>query len=164
MKRFTLTEDERRTLLEMGLRHPHPRVRRRAQALVRLAQGITRTRLAQEFGVHLNSVRAWVLRWQRDGVVGLREEQHEGRPRKLSEAAARLLREIAGSEGGSIAKIMRRMECERMPLDVRPETVGRWLKEMGLGRRRRRGGPWNHAARGATHGSTLGAANFDLGE
>lgn len=139
MKRFTLSEDERRTLLEMGLRHPHPRVRRRAQALVRLAQGITRTRLAQEFGVHLNSVRAWVLRWQRDGVVGLREEQHEGRPRKLSDDAARLLRQVAGAEGGTIASIMQRMAREQMPLDVRPETVGRWLKEMGLGRRRHAG-------------------------
>lgn len=63
MKRFYLAEEERRTLFEMGMWHPHPRVRRRAQALVRLAQGMTQTQAAREFNVHLNSVRAWIRRW-----------------------------------------------------------------------------------------------------
>jgi hypothetical protein len=42
MKRFYLDEEERRTLFEMGMWHVHPRVCRRAQALVRLAQGARR--------------------------------------------------------------------------------------------------------------------------
>ena len=82
MKRFDLEEEERRTLFEMGLWHVHARVRRRAQALVRLAQGVTQTQVAREFGVHLNSVRGWVGRWQRAGLVGLYEEPLAGRPRK----------------------------------------------------------------------------------
>lgn len=36
MKRYHLGEEERRTLFEMGMWHSHPRVRRHAQALVRL--------------------------------------------------------------------------------------------------------------------------------
>ncbi len=48
MKRFLLSEEERRSLVEMGICHIHPRVRRRAQALVRLAQGAARAQTAQE--------------------------------------------------------------------------------------------------------------------
>lgn len=64
MKRFELTEEEQRTLLEMGLWYPHPRVRRRAQALLHLAQARTQEQVAHEFGVHRNSVRGWKRHWQ----------------------------------------------------------------------------------------------------
>jgi hypothetical protein len=65
MKRFELTEDERHTLLEMGLWHPHRiRARRRAQALLRLAQAWTQEQVAHEFGAHRNSVRGWKRHWQ----------------------------------------------------------------------------------------------------
>jgi hypothetical protein len=47
MKRFYLEEEERRTLFEMRMWHSHARVRRRAQALVRLAQRITQTQVAK---------------------------------------------------------------------------------------------------------------------
>lgn len=138
MKRFHLEEEERRTLFEMGMWHPHPRVRRRAQALVRLAQGITQTQAAQEFGVHLNSMRGWMRRWQASGLVGLHEEHHEGRPRKLSPAVARKLRQVALEEGGTIGHIMQCMEEAHMPLLVQPDTVARWLKEMGFSYKRYR--------------------------
>lgn len=40
MKRLELSEDERHTLREMGIFHPHPRTRMRAQGILRLSQGI----------------------------------------------------------------------------------------------------------------------------
>lgn len=138
MKRFHLEEEERRTLFEMGMWHPHPRVRRRAQALVRLAQGITQTQVAQEFDVHLNSVRAWMRRWQTAGLVGLQEEHREGRPTKLSPVVAQRLRQVATEEGGTIGHIMQCMEEAHMPLLVQPDTVARWLKGMGFSYKRYR--------------------------
>lgn len=138
MKRFQLEEEERRTLLEMGMGHRHSRVRRRAQGLVRLAQGVTQTQVAREFGVHLNSVRSWIGRWQRAGLVGLHEEHRSGRPRKLSPAMAERLRQVALTEGGTIGHLMRCMEAQHMPLPVEPETVGRWLHEMGFSYKRYR--------------------------
>lgn len=131
MRRFHLKEAERRTLFEMGMWHPHPRVSRRAQALVRLAQGITQTQSANEFGVHLNSVRAWIKRWQTAGLVGLYQEKVEGRPTKLSLSAAQKRLEVATHEGGTIGHIMQCMEEAHLPLLVQPETVARWLKERG---------------------------------
>lgn len=138
MKRFNLEEEERRTLFEMGMWHVHPRVRRRAQALVRLAQGVTQTQVAREFGVHLNSVRAWIGRWQRAGLVGLHEERPVGRPRKLSPAVAERLRQVVLAEGGTVPHIMQCMEEQHMPLLVAPATVSRWLKEMGFSYKRYR--------------------------
>jgi transposase len=138
MKRFYLEEQERRTLFDMGMWHAHPRVRRRAQALVRLAQGITQTQTADEFHVHLNSVRAWMRRWQTAGLVGLYEEHHEGRPSKLSPAVAQKLRQVVTEEGGTIGHIMQRMEENHMPLLVQPDTVARWLKGMGFSYKRYR--------------------------
>lgn len=138
MKRFHLEEEERRTLFEMGMWHPHPRVRRRAQALVRLTQGITQAQAAQEFDVHLNSVRAWMRRWKTAGLVGLQEERHEGRPTKLSPVVAQKLRQVATEEGGTVGHIMQCMEDAHLPLLVQPDTVARWLKGMGFSYKRYR--------------------------
>lgn len=138
MKRFYLDEEERRTLFEMGMWHTHPRVRRRAQALVRLAQGGTQTQVAKEFGVHLNSVRSWMGRWQRAGLVGLHEEKPAGRPCKLSPVVAERLRQVVLAEGGTVRHIMQCMEEQQMPLLVEPATVSRWLKEMGFSYKRYR--------------------------
>lgn len=153
MKRFELGEEERRTLLEMGMGHPHMRVRRRAQGLVRLAQGLTQTQVANEFGVHLNSVRSWIGRWKSAGLVGLHEAHRDGRPRKLSPAVAERLRQVALAEGGTISHIMHCMEEQHMPLLVEPETVGRWLHEMGFTYKRYRASLKKSAMRSAWHAS-----------
>jgi transposase len=138
MKRFELDEEARRTLVEMGMRHPHARVRRRAQALVRLAQGCAQEQVAHEFGVHRNSVRGWKRRWQTAGIAGLQEGPHEGRPTALSPAVAERLRQVALEEGGTVSHIMQCMEERQMPLLVRPATVSVWLKDMGFSYKRYR--------------------------
>jgi hypothetical protein len=56
MTHLELSEDERRTLHEMGGFHPHPRTRVRAQGILRLGQGLTLQKTTDEFGVRLNSV------------------------------------------------------------------------------------------------------------
>jgi len=56
MKHLELSEDEQRTLRDMGIFHPHSRTRMRAQGVLRLSHGLTLQRTADEFGVHLNSV------------------------------------------------------------------------------------------------------------
>jgi hypothetical protein len=40
MKRLMLSDAERRTLRNMGIFHPHPRARMRAQGILRLSQGL----------------------------------------------------------------------------------------------------------------------------
>lgn len=49
MKHLELTADEQRTLREMGVFHPHPRTRMRVQGILRLSQGLSLQRNADEF-------------------------------------------------------------------------------------------------------------------
>jgi len=63
MKNLELSEDERRTLREMGIFHPYPRSRMRAQGILRLSQGLALRQTAYKFGVHSNSVEQWRQRW-----------------------------------------------------------------------------------------------------
>lgn len=56
IKLLTLSDAEQWTLLEIGIFHPHPRSRMRAQGVLRLSQGLTLQQVADEFKVHLNSV------------------------------------------------------------------------------------------------------------
>lgn len=138
MKRFYLEEEERRTLFDMGRWHPHARVRRRAQALVRLAQGLTQTQVAREFRVHLNRLRTWLNRWRSAGLVGLYQEPVPDWPRKLSPEVAERLRQVALTEGGTVRHVMQCMEEQHLPFLATPATVRRWLKVMGFSYKRYR--------------------------
>lgn len=82
IKLLMVSEEEQRTLREMGIFHPYPRSRMRAQGVLRLSQGLTLQQVADEFRVHLNSVEQWRQRWSSVGLVGLYEGRHTGRPRK----------------------------------------------------------------------------------
>lgn len=95
MKLLELSKDERRTLREMGIFHPHPRTRMRAQGILRLSQGLTLQQTADEFMVHLNSVEQWRQRWKKLGLAGLYEGRHTGRPRKWTSEQRQALGELA---------------------------------------------------------------------
>ena len=95
MKLLVLQQAEQQTLRDMGVFHPHPRVRIRAQAIVRLSQGLTLQQTANEFHVHLNSIETWRQRWNRQGLMGLYEGHHTGRKRKWTAQQQEALRVLA---------------------------------------------------------------------
>lgn len=131
MKRLELSEQEHRTLLDMGIYHPHARTRRRAQGVRMLGQGMTLQQVADEFEVHLNSVEHWRQCWLRLGLVGLYEGRHSGRPPTLSRQLQRELRQLAQEEGGSSGSLLRRwQECGQERLSR--STLRRYLRKMKL--------------------------------
>ncbi|MGJ9420698.1 transposase [Massilia sp. CMS3.1] len=130
MKNLELSDDERRTLREMGIFHPHPRTRMRAQGILRLSQGLTLQQTADEFTVHLNSVEQWRQRWGKFGLVGLYEGRHTGRPRKWTAQQQRALGELANSEGGTVVALLRHIEQDRDHTPISESTAVRYLKEM----------------------------------
>ena len=79
-----LTAAERVTLEACAAHGPHPRMRRRAQAVLGHHRGLTMDQLAAHFAVGRNAVSRWLTRWQRQGVAGLAEGRRAGRPRKLA--------------------------------------------------------------------------------
>lgn len=119
---------EVRTLRDMGIFHSHPRTRMRAQAIVRLSQGLTLQQIANEFAVHLNSVEHWRQRWNKDGLTGLYEGHHSGRPPKWNEAQQQALRDIANQQGGTAGVLLRRIGQTGQQPPVSVYTIKRYLK------------------------------------
>lgn len=78
MKLLILQQVEQQTFREMGFFHPHPRVRVRAQAIVRLSQGLTLQQIANEFHVHLDSIeaRSVAATLEQAGLMSLYEGHH----------------------------------------------------------------------------------------
>ena len=72
---------------------PDPRVRRRAQAVLRVAQGDAVVRVAKAFGTAAHRVRAWRDRYLERGRDGLMDARRAGRPPKLGPAELALLDE-----------------------------------------------------------------------
>jgi transposase len=130
MKRLELSADERRTLREMGIFHPHPRTRMWAQGILRLSHGLTLQQTADEFMVHLNSIEQWRQRWNKLGLVGLYEGRHSGRPRKWTSQQREALGELAQSEGGTVVALLRRTEQSQEQAAISERTATRYLKEM----------------------------------
>jgi transposase len=128
MKRLELTPVEIRTLRDMGIFHSHPRTRMRAQAIVRLSQGLTLQQVANEFAVHLNSVEHWRQRWNKDGLTGLYEGHHSGRPPKWNEAQQQALRDLANQQGGTAGALLRHIRQSGQQPSVSVYTIKRYLK------------------------------------
>ena len=62
--KLNLSIEERRTLRERVIYHPHARTRMRAQGMFRLAQDLTLQQVADEFEVDFNRVENWRQRWE----------------------------------------------------------------------------------------------------
>ncbi len=81
-----LTAPEITSLAAAAAQGPHPRMRRRAQAVLGHHRGATVHQLATLFAVGYNTASIWLRRWQDLGVAGLAEGQRAGRPPKLPPA------------------------------------------------------------------------------
>lgn len=128
MERLELTSVEVRTLRDMGIFHSHPRTRMRAQVIVRLSQGLTLQQVANEFAVHLNSVEHWRQRWNKDGLTGLYEGHHSGRPPKWNETQPQVLRDLANQQGGTAGALLRHIGQSGQQPSISVYTIKRYLK------------------------------------
>jgi len=80
-----LTDEQQRTLEEGRDHHPHPAVRERCAALVKIASGkashwVAKNGLLKERDP--DTVYAWLDRYQREGLAGLLTHRHGGRQRR----------------------------------------------------------------------------------
>ncbi len=84
---LALTEPEITTLEAAAAHGPHPRMRRRAQAVLGHHRGMTMNQLATLYRVGRNAISRWLARWQQVGLAGLCEGARSGRPPKLTPEA-----------------------------------------------------------------------------
>jgi transposase len=140
MKRLELSKDERQTLRVMGIFHPHPRTLMRAQGILRLSQRLTLQQTADEFMVHLTSAKEWRQPWNKFGLAGLYEGRHTGWPRKWTSEQRQALGELAQSEGGTVAALLRHIGRQQEQAPISESTAVRYLKEMNFSYKRYRYG------------------------
>lgn len=123
-----LDDVQARTLHEMGIHHPHPSVRQRAQALQQLARGETLAIVSARFGVHLNSVENWARWWRQRGVVGLFQPARPGRPPKWDVARQHALVELACQRSGGARQLLEALG----QTDICDDTARHYLRAQGL--------------------------------
>ena len=73
MLRLTFTQAEARALAQERFHHPHPRVRRKMEALWLKSQGLAHQEIARLAGVSGNTLRSYLQQYAEGGVAGLKE-------------------------------------------------------------------------------------------
>lgn len=83
-KYIELKEEEIFYLEKMVKESPIHRVRQRSQALLWSHQGKDRATIAALYGVQLDTVSAWIKRWEASRQSGIADLPRSGRPSLLS--------------------------------------------------------------------------------
>ena len=129
MKRIkTLTKEEQRTLLDAARYAPESRFRQRAHAVYLSEKGFRVNQLADIFAVDRDTVSGWLTAWEREGLMGLHDNAHPGRPRRITEEELVALEKDL-EQAPHRARLLPSRFHERTGLTVTFPTIKRWLKE-----------------------------------
>lgn len=82
--------------------------------------------ISKILGVSRRSIFYWVSRYRRDGVEGLREGKHPGRPRRLNESQLERLRRFLKKDYGDLS---RGWTCDRVAEWIRIEFGVRYHRD-----------------------------------
>jgi transposase len=88
MIRIELTETERQGLQETFKTTEDRRLRERCQAVLMVDHGRRRHQIAQDLAVHRATVHAWLKRYRRQGLEGLKIQWAPGQPGRIPQALA----------------------------------------------------------------------------
>jgi transposase len=118
---------------------PH-RVVQRAQLVWASAHGETAPVMAPQVGLSALRVRAWIQRFNRDGLAGLRDAPRSGRPRRHDETARGTVMALARTTPRRLgwpcalwplSRLQQALQ-ERHGLYVTPATLWTWRQAEGL--------------------------------
>jgi transposase len=137
----TLTMEEAQELKQLAhaRKAPH-RLVQRAQLIWASAHGETVPGIAPQVGLSALRVRAWIQRFNRDGLAGLRDAPRSWRPRRHDETARGTVIALARTKPHSLglpfalwtlSRLQQALD-ERHGLYVTPATIWKWLRAEGL--------------------------------
>jgi transposase len=139
---ITRFEHSAAELRELASRTPDGAVVRRLLAIALVLEGHPREAAAQLNGMDRQTLRDWVLRYNAEGVAGLRSRRSPGRPPALSEAQMEELRSMV-LEGPELErnKVVR-WRCADLQVEiaslwsvsVAERTVGKLLRRLRMTR------------------------------
>ncbi|MGA8165305.1 MAG: winged helix-turn-helix domain-containing protein [Waddliaceae bacterium] len=122
----------------LAKKEPHPRVRMRLLALGHLRKRKEKMEAANMFQISLTSLRQWLLRFLKNGISGLQEENLHGRKKKLPiEKEEKFRQEVEAlqeaREGGRIrGQDIQILLKEKFRVDYALPSVYDVLKRCGL--------------------------------
>lgn len=129
MKRIkALTKEEQKTLLDAARYAPESRFRQRAHAVYLCGKGYRVNQLADIFAVDRDTVSGWLTAWEQEGLMGLRDDDHPGRPRRITEEEMSALEKDL-EQAPNHARLLVTRFHERTGLTVTFPTIKRRLKE-----------------------------------
>ncbi len=119
---------------------PDPRTRARLIAIAMVIEGFSRSVAASAGNVDTQTLRDWVIRYNGEGVDGLRDRPRSGRPQKLQpeqrEGVRRMVLDGPDKERDKVVRWRRLDLCRRIFADFRvvlhPRSAGRLLRRLGL--------------------------------
>ncbi len=127
-------------------REGNPRVARRMLAIANALCGMDRGMAAQAAGMDRQTLRDWVIRYNRYGLEGLRDRWGSGRPATLTpEEQAELARIILAGpdperDGFSAYTLadLARIVLARFGKSLHPASMSRVVRQLGLSRQKAR--------------------------
>lgn len=125
-----LTEIERQTLQEMQRHHPTRRARMRAHSILLSHQGTSIPQIARVYEVDRRSVSIWLDRWQQEGLVGLYDRPHTGRPHSLNAREQTKVQQLRRQFPRDIKRVVEEL-AGATGKRVSPKTIKRLIKKTG---------------------------------
>ena len=115
---------------------------RRLLAIALVMEGGSREAAAAQNGMTRQTLRDWIHRYNAEGVEGLRSRTGRGRPPALSSTRLQELRELVIQGPDPERHTVIRWRCvdlcaeiaERWSVTVCEQTMGRWLRQLGMTR------------------------------
>jgi transposase len=125
-----LTENEIHTLHEMQRHHPTRRARMRAHSILLSHQGASIPQIARVYEVDRRSVSLWLDRWQQEGLVGLYDRPHTGRPHRLNAREQHKVQQLLRKFPRNIKRVVEDL-AKATGKRVSPTTIKRLIKKTG---------------------------------
>ena len=128
-KFIELSETEKITLLEGEKNGEAATFRQRCQCLRLSSEGYQVKALAQVFRVSEICIYSWFKRWERSGIVGLRDKPGRGRkPILMAEDLPQIKKQV--QENAQRLKIARSKLKEELGREFSTKTLKRFLKSL----------------------------------
>ena len=132
-KRFIQLTTEETITLQEGMKSGTAHLfRKRCHCLILSSEGYQVKDLAEVLGVSANTIYGWLNRWEKKGVVGLRDRAGRGRKPILSVAdfAQVKLRVQENAQQLRLARVQLKEELKR---DFSEKTLRRYIKNLIVG-------------------------------
>ena len=129
-KRFIQLTTEETITLQEGMKNGTAHLlRKRCHCLILSSEGYQVKDLAEVLGISANTIYGWLNRWEKKGVVGLRDRAGRGRKPILSVAHyAQVKRRV--QENAQQLRLARMHLKEDLERDFSEKTLRRYLKNL----------------------------------